>query len=120
MSSLFRIAVVAAMLLTATGCASEATSPSASAQVIGPIILDTTQTSATVPVGRTVVFNVENPGAWTLAAEPTELVALSAGGEQGGAVLNPGAEALKPGVVEVTLTNSAAGETLVFQLTITE
>jgi hypothetical protein len=55
-----------------------------------------------------------------LAAEPAELVALSAGGEQGGAVLNPGAEALKPGVVEVTLTNSAAGETLVFQLTITE
>ena len=115
-----RVVVFVALLLTAGACAGEPATPSASAQVIGPIILDATQTSAAIPVGRTVVFNVEDPGAWALTAEPTDLVALTAGGEQGGATFNPGAETLAPGTVEVTLTNAATGETLTFQLTITE
>lgn len=115
-----RVVAFVALLLTAGACTVEPAAPSASAQVIGPVILDATQTSATIPVGRIAVFNVEDPGAWALTAEPTDLVALTAGGEQEGATFNPGAEMLAPGTVEITLTNATTGETLTFQLTITE
>ncbi len=120
-TSLQLLLLSAALVGGAAACGGGASeSPSGSTQVIGPVILDATQTSATIPVGRIAVFNVEDPGAWALTAEPTDLVALTAGGEQEGATFNPGAEMLAPGTVEITLTNATTGETLTFQLTITE
>ena len=93
-------------------------SPSGSTQIVGPVILDATQTSAEVAVGRTIVFNVEKPGEWTLAADPAGLVELTAGGEKDGATFNPGATTLATGSVTVTLTNGTSGEVLTFALTI--
>ena len=93
-------------------------SPSGSAQVIGPVILDATQTSAEVAVGRTVVFNVEDPAAWTMAADPVDLVDLTPGGELDGATFNPGATALAAGSVTITLTSGTSGEVLTFAITI--
>lgn len=86
-------------------------------QIVGPVILDPGATSATVPVGRFVVFSVPEPASWTLAAEPADLVALTPGTQSDTLVTNPGAEALAPGTATVTLTN-AAGERLVFTITI--
>ena len=102
----------------ACGGSSASESPSGSTQVIGPVILDAAQTSAEVTVGRTLVFNVEDPGAWTMAADPADLVELTPGGEKDGATFNPGAAALAAGSVTITLTNGTSGEVLTFAITI--
>ena len=99
-----------------TGTPSE--SPSGGAQVIGPVILDSAQTNAAVTVGQTIVFNVENPGAWALSADPADLVQLAPGGESGGATFNPGATALATGSVTITLTNEESNEVLTFAIEI--
>jgi hypothetical protein len=82
------------------------------------VILDANQTSAELTVGRTVVFNVATPGAWTLAADPEGLVELTPGGKKAGAIFNPGATALSAGDVIITLTNGETGETLSFSISI--
>jgi hypothetical protein len=82
------------------------------------VFLDAAQTSAEVTVGRTLVFNVEDPGAWTMAADPADLVELTPGGEKDGATFNPGAAALAAGSVTITLTNGTSGEVLTFAITI--
>jgi len=102
----------------ACGGSSASESPSGSTQVIGPVFLDAAQTSAEVTVGRTLVFNVEDPGAWTMAADPADLVELTPGGEKDGATFNPGAAALAAGSVTITLTNGTSGEVLTFAITI--
>jgi hypothetical protein len=45
-------------------------------------------------------------------------VDVSAGGESGGAIFNPGATALAAGVATVTLTHEGSGEVLIFTITI--
>ncbi len=102
----------------ACGGSSASESPSGSTQVIGPVFLDAAQTSAEVTVGRTLVFSVEDPGAWTMAADPADLVELTPGGEKDGATFNPGAAALAAGSVTITLTNGTSGEVLTFAITI--
>ena len=118
-TSLQLLLLSAALVGGAAACGGGASeSPSGSAQVIGPVILEPTQTSAEVTVGRTVVFNVEDPGAWMMAADPADLVELTPGGELDGAIFNPGATALAAGNVTITLTNGTSGEVLTFEITI--
>ena len=118
-TSLQLLLLSAALVSGAAACGGGASeSPSGSTQVIGPVILEATQTSAEVTVGRTVVFNVEDPGAWTMAADPADLVELTPGGELDGATFNPGATALAAGSVTITLTNGTSGEVLTFEITI--
>lgn len=118
-TSLQLLLLSAALVGGAAACGGGASeSPSGSAQVIGPVILEPTQASAEVTVGRTVVFNVEDPGAWTMAADPADLVELTPGGELDGATFNPGAAALAAGSVTITLTNGTSGEVLTFEITI--
>ena len=118
-TSLQLLVLSAALIGSAAACGGGAIeSPSGSTQVIGPVIVEPTQTSAEVTVGRTVVFNVEDPGAWTMAADPVDLVELTPGGELDGATFNPGATALAAGSVTITLTNGTSGEVLTFEITI--
>jgi hypothetical protein len=118
-TSLQLLLLSAALIGGAAACGGGASgSPSGSTQVIGPVILEPTQASAEVTVGRTVVFNVEDPGAWTMAADPADLVELTPGGELDGATFNPGAAALAAGSVTITLTNGTSGEVLTFEITI--
>ncbi len=118
-TSLQLLLLSAALVGGAAACGGGASeSPSGSAQVIGPVILEPTQASAEVTVGRTVVFNVEDPGAWTMAADPADLMELTPGGELDGATFNPGAAALAAGSVTITLTNGTSGEVLTFEITI--
>ena len=118
-TSLQLLLLSAALVGGAAACGGGASeSPSGSTQVIGPVFLDATQTSAEVAVGRTLVFSVEDPGAWAMAADPADLVELTPGGEKDGATFNPGAAALAAGSVTVTLTNGTSGEVLTFEITI--
>jgi hypothetical protein len=118
-TSLQLLLLSAALIGCAAACGGGASeSPSGSTQVVGPVILDPTQASAEITVGRTVVFNVEDPGAWTMAADPADLVELTPGGELDGATFSPGAAALAAGNVTITLTNGTSGEVLTFAITI--
>ena len=112
--------IVATLMFSAAACSQGNARPSGSVQVVGPIILDETQPSTEVTVGRSVVFSVEDPGAWALSANPANLVLLTPGGDQDGAVFNPGADTLDTGIVEIKLLNSMTGQELVFELTIIE
>jgi hypothetical protein len=87
------------------------------AGLVGPVILDAQTTSATVAVGRMVVFNVDDPETWAISAVPDGVVKVQAGYNDGSATFNPGAEALAPGVATVTLTNPA-GDKLEFTITV--
>ena len=115
----FAIILFAGLLLAAcsgTSTPSPAPSPSG-AGMVGPVILDAQNTSATVTVGRWVVFNVDDPTTWEISAAPEGVVSVQKGYDDGSAVFNPGAQALKPGVATVTLTNPAADK-LVFTITV--
>jgi hypothetical protein len=89
----------------------------AGGELVGPVILDPQNTSATVTVGRMVVFNVDDPETWEVSADPEGVVEVQEGRNDGSATFNPGAEALKPGKATVTLTNPA-GDKLVFTITV--
>jgi hypothetical protein len=118
-----RLAVVllAGLLVAAcSGTPSPSPVPSGSpagGEVVGPVILDAETTSASVTVGRWVVFNVDDPTTWEISAAPEGVVKVQKGYDDGSAVFNPGAEALKAGVATVTLTNPA-GDTLVYTITV--
>ena len=105
------------VVVGACGGAASSASPSGSTQVVGPVILDPATTTAEVSVGRSVTFALDDPAAWTIAADHPELVTLSQGGEQGGALFNPGVTTLGAGVVVITATN-ADGTTVQFTITI--
>jgi hypothetical protein len=110
--------LVAALALALAACAGPSTAPSGGAEVIGPIILGATDASATVTVGRTVVFDVEDPADWEVTADPEGLVEISLGGTTGDAVFNPGVTALAAGEVTVTLRRGSTGETRTYTLVI--
>ena len=120
------VLLLAGLLLAACGGTTSPSSapPSAAAsgspaggEVISPVILDAQHTSATVTVGRMVVFNVDNPETWEISADPEGVVKVQKGYNDGSATFNPGAEALKPGTATVTLKNPA-GDKLVFTITV--
>jgi hypothetical protein len=120
------VLLLAGLLLAACGGTSSPSpaspSPAASGsptggELVGPVILDAQNTSATVTVGRMVVFNVDNPETWEISADPEGVVKVQKGYNDGSATFNPGAEALKPGKATVTLTNPA-GDKLVFTITV--
>jgi hypothetical protein len=116
MKRMSALLIVVAALTVA--CSSGEPAPTQSAQVIGPIILNASETSATVTVDRTVVFDVAEPALWSISASPEGLVDVSVGGESGGAIFSPGATALAAGVATVTLTHEGSGEVLIFTITI--
>lgn len=91
--------------------------PASGAELVGPVILDPQTTSATVTVGRMVVFKVDNPETWAISADPAGVVKVQKGANDGSATFNPGAQAVAPGKATVTLANPA-GDKLVFTITV--
>jgi len=88
--------------------ASEAASPAASpigGDVLPPVIVDATATTAEAKVGDTIVFNVTKLAGTTISTSTPDLVELTQGGEKDGAEFNPGAKALAAGTAVVTVTN---------------
>ncbi len=89
------------------------------AQVIGPVIIDATTTTATVAVGRVVTFNLEDPAAWTISTTSSNgaTVEVSIGDVREGVTFNPGVTALTAGTIVVTLDHPD-GTSIDFTLTI--
>jgi hypothetical protein len=128
---MIRFILVASVLLFVTGCssASERTTlpgplPSSSPtlpggmKVIGPVMLDENDTTASVVAGRdTVVFDLPEPADWTASITPQDLATFEAGSDDSTMVSNPALYPLKEGEVTVVLTNSA-GRKLQYVITI--
>ena len=110
--------LLAALALGACGGTTETTTPGG-AEVIGPVVIDATTTTATVAVGRVVTFNLEDPAAWTVSTTSSNgaTVEVSIGDVRDGATFNPGVTALTAGTIVVTLDHPD-GTSIDFTLTI--
>lgn len=97
-------------------------SAAADAGMVGPIVVEPSETEVAATVGRMLDFNVgPNPGDWTISSDNEAVVGdLTQGGEKDGAMFNPGAKALSPGTATVTLANEKGLEALVIKVTVTE
>lgn len=97
-------------------------SAAADAGMVGPIVVEPSETEVAATVGRMLDFNVgPNPGDWTISSDNEAVVGdLTQGGEKDGAMFNPGAKALSAGTATVTLANEKGLEALVIKVTVTE
>ena len=92
--------------------------PAGSSQALPPIMVDEVNTSASLPMTNTLVFNLTNPGAWSFAGEPGDILEFTPGGDQGTYTTNPSAKPLKPGVVRVTASDGK--QKITFTITVTQ
>lgn len=98
-----------------------AASESPSTAMTGPIVVEPGTTTVAATVGQSLDFKVEgDPAAWTIAVDNPEVLAVSQGGKQGDAVMNPGAEAIMIGEAKVTLANSGDGSTWEVAVSVTK
>jgi hypothetical protein len=128
-----RILAGAVVLFLITGCSTEPeitpiadprsssnvspTTPGG-AKVTGPIMLDESDTTATVTAGLDlVVFDLPTPAEWTATLTPQDLATFQAGSDDSTMVSNPALYPLKEGEVTVVLTNKE-GRELRFVITI--
>lgn len=90
--------------------------------LVGPIVVEPTQTDVQATVGRSLDFNVgPEPGNWKISSDNEAVVGeLTQGGQRDGAMFNPGAKALSAGTATVTLENSEGLEALVFKIQVTQ
>ncbi len=110
-TALLGISVLAACSASTSSTENKAAAPASSAAAApnanmeAPIIVGPTDTTATAQVGNKIVFNVDKLAGTTISTSTPDLVSISQGGEQDGAEVNPGAEALAAGTAIVTVTN---------------
>ena len=112
------IAIASAVLALGvmTGCSSTSSSEEAatsaetsaettdSSQMLPPVIVEPGQTEATATVGDFIDIVVEEVVGTTIDTANTDIVEIFQAREEGGAVFNPGAKALAPGVATITVT----------------
>lgn len=89
--------------------------------MIGPIVVEPSQTEVEATVGRDIVFNVgDDPGQWEITTDNEAVVSVVAGGERDGATFNPGAQAFSVGEATVTLSDPKAMDALSVRITVTQ
>ncbi len=119
-SRLVRVAVAAALAVSATGgcatgssdgepesptpsVASPSVAPSGSNQLPAPVMVAPEQTTAEARVGETIVFDQPDPANTTISTDRPDVLDLIQGSDDGSALFNPAASALAPGVAVVTI-----------------
>jgi ABC-type Fe3+-hydroxamate transport system substrate-binding protein len=104
---LIALSIVALALAACGGTGSASSSPDASSEVVGPLIVTIDNANGApvnVAVGRTVTFDLPTPAGYTLVADPAGVVTLTPGSDDGSAVYLPAMTADMAGSVNVTLT----------------
>lgn len=118
--------VLGAALLTAGCTGGDTSNPITSASatsapggsVIAPVMIDpATATEVTVPLGNTVVFNVDEPDKWTAVIKDPVVAHFMPGGSQNGWVANPALMPTSEGMTEVRVTGPD-GASRTFVLTV--
>lgn len=116
MRALASLILVLSVALGACSGSAASTPDVVGRDIVAPVILDASTTSATVKVGWFIVFNLDDPTAWKLSADKPDLVELVPGTDDGSMVTNPGAKALKAGDVKITADNGS--QSIVYSITI--
>lgn len=73
--------------------------------MLPPVIVEWGQEEATAKVGDTIVFNVPEVVATTIDTDNPDILEVSQARQEGDALFNPGAVALKAGKALVTITD---------------
>ncbi|MEI6363665.1 MAG: hypothetical protein WCP95_16220 [Actinomycetes bacterium] len=90
---------------SAAASAAASAAGSAAAGLPAPIIITEGQSSASAKVGDFIDIVVKKPAGTTIDTDKPDLLEVTQAHEDGGAVFNPGAKALAPGVAVITVTN---------------
>ena len=120
---LFVLAGVATFGLAACSSDSDSTAttkPSATNQVIGPVMADITTVDGTtveVALSRVLVISAADSAKWTANVADPSVLTFVAGTDDGSSATNPGFTPLKAGSTEVTMTDGAT--TVTFTVTVT-
>ena len=89
--------------------------------MIGPIMVEPSQTEVEATVGRFLNFNVgDNPGQWEISSDNEAVVTVEQGGERDGATFNPGGEAVGVGEATVTFFFNDTATTEIYTVKVTE
>lgn len=118
-TALLTVAATTALALPLAGCSKDSddsattttgkvttTMKEVGGNVLPPTMLDASNTSATVKVGTTVVFNLGDPtpGRFIATSDDPKVVEItSTGGSQGSYTTNSGGKALAKGTAKVTV-----------------
>jgi hypothetical protein len=90
---------------SAAASAGASAAGSAATGLPAPIIITAGQKSANAKVGDFIDIVVKKPAGTTIDTDKPDLLEVTQAHEDGGAVFNPGAKALAPGVAVITVTN---------------
>lgn len=85
--------------------AAPSAAPSGTAGMLPPVIITSGQTTATAKVGDFIDIVVKTPAGTTIDTDKPDLLEVTQAHEDGGAVFNPGAKALKAGTATIIVTN---------------
>ena len=107
--------------MAVTGCASA----EPEGETLPPVIVDINEidgTTVEVAEGNAIDLTGDDETYldWTAEIEDSEIVTFVPGKDDGSAQFNPGLDAEKVGESEVTLDNSASGDTVTFTVKVTE
>ena len=80
----------------------------------GEIVVEPGTTTAETAVGGVMIFDVDDPGNWSISSSDPDVMSVSYGGSS-----LPRGEALTAGTTKVALTNSFTGEKWTIQVTVT-
>lgn len=96
---------------------------SETSQVVAPTIVDVaTLNGQTVDINNGAFVDITtgdtDPADWTAVVKDPAVVAFTAGGKSGDAVLNPGLQGTQAGSTQVELTNKTTGEVVTFTVNV--
>ena len=109
---------------TSTVTSTSTKDDAAGAQVLPPVMLSATETTADLKVGETVVFDLGDPGDGRFVATSSDAAVVeitSDGGSQGSYSTNAGGKALSAGKATVTVVlegGDVAADPVVYELTV--
>lgn len=114
---------LAACSSTADEDASGADESSETSQVVAPTIVDTaTLDGQTLDINNGGFIDINtgdtDPADWSAVVKDPAVVAFTAGGMSGDAVMNPGLQGTKAGSTQVELTNKTTGEVVTFTVNV--
>ena len=109
---------------TSTVTSTSTKDDAAGSQVLPPVMLSATETTADLKVGETVVFDLGDPGDGRFVATSSDAAVVeitSDGGSQGSYSTNAGGKALSAGKATVTVVlegGDVAADPVVYELTV--